>query len=88
MSDLNSDSIVVRNVYGEPSATDQPSARSVARPSMSCSTAKLALIPAPFTSFPCTYSRRTLGPMPLGHTAMTLMLEGNFAPTFFMWPRR
>ena len=37
MSDLYSDSSVVWKVYGEPSATDQPSAMSVARPSTSCS---------------------------------------------------
>src|SRR2546428_4957101 len=88
MSDLYSDSSVVWNVYGEPSATDQPSARSVARPSRSCSTAKLALMPAPLTVLPCTYSRRTDGPMPLGHTAITLMFDGHLAPTFFMWPSR
>lgn len=35
-------------------------------------TAKLELIPAPFISLPWTYSLRTDGPMPLGHTAITL----------------
>ena len=55
---------------------------------MSCSTAKLLLMPAPLTVLPCTYSRRTLGPMPLGQTPMTLMLAGNLAPTLLMWPSR
>src|SRR6266568_2200711 len=53
---------------------------SVARPSRSCSTAKLVLMPAPLISRPCSYSRRTEGPMPFGQTAITLMFAGNFSP--------
>ena len=37
-----------------PNPTDQASAMSVARPSISCSTAKLVLIPAPLISRPCS----------------------------------
>lgn len=53
MSERYSLCSVVRKVYGDPSATDQPSARSTARPSGSACTAKLLLIPAPLTSAPC-----------------------------------
>jgi hypothetical protein len=80
MSDRYSESSVVSNVYGAPSATDQPSAISVACPVTSWCTAKLALMPAPSTSAPCSYSLRTEGPMPFGHTPTTLMLSGKAAP--------
>ncbi len=87
-SDRYSDSSVVWKVKGAPSATDQPSARSTARPLTSWCTAKLALMPAPFTVAPCTYSARTDGPIPLGHTAMTSIPEGNSCPTPDRWPSR
>ena len=88
MSVLYSDSSVVWKVYGEPSATDQPSAKSVARPSTSWCTAKLALMPAPLTSLPCTYRRRTDGPMPFGQTAMTLMFVGKLGADVLQVPEQ
>ena len=41
---------------GDPRATAQARARSVARPETSWWTAKDALIPAPFLDLPCMYS--------------------------------
>ncbi len=45
-------------------AMAQPTAMSAALPVASWCTAKEQLMPAPFTSLPCSYSRRTDGPMP------------------------
>ena len=83
MSDRYSDSSVVWNVYGAPSATDHARARSVARPVTSWCTAKLALIPAPLTSAPWRYRARTEAPMPFGHTAMMSMSAGKSSPFWF-----
>mmetsp|Transcript_37732 Transcript_37732/g.63507 ORF Transcript_37732/g.63507 Transcript_37732/m.63507 type:complete len:302 (+) Transcript_37732:1106-2011(+) len=88
MSERYSISRVVAKVKGEPRATDQPRAISVASPVKSWCTAKEALMPAPFTSLPCSYNRRTEGPMPLGATSTTLMSLRNSAPSFFMIPSR
>lgn len=51
-------------------------------------TAKEALMPEPLTVLPCSYSRRTEGPIPLGHTATTLMSSGNFFPRASRWPSK
>merc|ERR1719243_95562 len=88
MSERYSDSRVVAKEKGEPRATDQPRARSVARPSQSWWMAKEALMPAPSSSLPCSYSRRTEGPMPLGATSTTEMSSRNSTPSFCMTPRR
>lgn len=45
-------------------------------------TAKEALMPAPLTDLPCSYRRRTEGPMPLGATSTTLMSERKSTPSF------
>ena len=45
-------------------------------------------MPAPLISRPCSYSRRTEGPMPFGQTAITLMFAGNFSPAVSRYPSR
>ena len=40
-------------------------------------------MPAPFTSLPCSYRRRTEGPMPLGATSTTLMSGRKSTPSFW-----
>ena len=88
MSDLNSDSSVVMNEKGEPRPIDQPSAMSVASPVASWWMANDALMPAPLTSLPCSYSLRTDGPMPLGATSTTLMSSRKVAPSACITPSR
>mmetsp|Transcript_14319 Transcript_14319/g.58293 ORF Transcript_14319/g.58293 Transcript_14319/m.58293 type:complete len:264 (+) Transcript_14319:2199-2990(+) len=88
MSERYSISRVVAKVNGEPRATDQPRAMSVALPVASWCTAKDALMPEPPTSLPCSYSRRTEGPMPLGATRTTLMSSRKVSPSEAMTPRR
>mmetsp|Transcript_14104 Transcript_14104/g.29178 ORF Transcript_14104/g.29178 Transcript_14104/m.29178 type:complete len:259 (-) Transcript_14104:3-779(-) len=73
---------------GDPTATPHPRANSVAFPLTFWWTAKEALIPAPLTSLPCSYRRRTEGPIPLGQTAMTSMSSGNFSPMESRYPKR
>lgn len=51
-------------------------------------TAKLELIPAPFISLPWTYSLLTDGPIPFGHTAITLKCLGKSSPSDCKCPRR
>mmetsp|Transcript_22662 Transcript_22662/g.56134 ORF Transcript_22662/g.56134 Transcript_22662/m.56134 type:complete len:329 (+) Transcript_22662:1433-2419(+) len=88
MSERYSISSVVAKVKGEPTATDHPSAMSVALPVASWCTAKEALMPEPPTSLPCSYRRRTEGPMPLGATSTTLMSGRKVSPSESMTPRR
>jgi len=88
MSDLYSDSSVVPNANGAPTATAHPTARSAAVPVASWCTANDALMPAPLTSLPCTYRRRTEGPMPLGAMRTTLMSGRNDAPSDCITPSR
>mmetsp|Transcript_12288 Transcript_12288/g.25904 ORF Transcript_12288/g.25904 Transcript_12288/m.25904 type:complete len:254 (-) Transcript_12288:95-856(-) len=73
---------------GEPTATPHPRANSVAFPLTFWWTANEELIPAPFTSLPCSYRRRTEGPIPLGHTAITSISSGNFSPIESRYPKR
>mmetsp|Transcript_32207 Transcript_32207/g.75900 ORF Transcript_32207/g.75900 Transcript_32207/m.75900 type:complete len:303 (+) Transcript_32207:1094-2002(+) len=88
MSEQYSSLSVVSKMKGDPIAMPQPSAISVARPVASWWTAKDALMPAPFLVLPCSYKRRTEGPMPLGAMRTTLMSSRNFSPTDSRWPRR
>mmetsp|Transcript_9514 Transcript_9514/g.28871 ORF Transcript_9514/g.28871 Transcript_9514/m.28871 type:complete len:242 (+) Transcript_9514:1365-2090(+) len=46
------------------------------------------LMPAPLTDLPCSYKRRTDGPMPLGATSTTLMSLRKSTPSLFMTPSR
>jgi hypothetical protein len=80
MLTLYSSVMVVLNMKGDPRATAQARARSVAFPDTSWWTAKEALIPAPFLDLPCSYKRRTEGPIPLGQTATTSMFLGKVSP--------
>mmetsp|Transcript_12053 Transcript_12053/g.40042 ORF Transcript_12053/g.40042 Transcript_12053/m.40042 type:complete len:322 (-) Transcript_12053:137-1102(-) len=79
---------VVAKVNGEPMAMDHPSAMSVAFPVASWCTANEALMPDPPTSLPCSYSLRTLGPMPFGATSTTLMSSRNVSPSLCITPNR
>merc|ERR1719313_928111 len=47
-----------------------------------------ALMPAPLTSLPCSYSLRTDGPMPLGATSTTLMSLRKSVPSDCITPSR
>ncbi len=42
----------------------------------------------PFLDLPCSYKRRTEGPIPLGQTATTLLDAGNFSPILSRYPNK
>ena len=88
MSDLYSDSSVVPKANGAPTATAHPTAISGALPVAFWWTANDALMPAPFTFLPWTYSLRTEGPMPLGAISTTLTSGRKSAPSERMTPSR